>query len=113
MVVNEDDLPSSPIERAAVLENLMIARATGNMSASTRVYECLRRGFMGESATKNLLPAFVCTCRGLDNYMRLYDFRAGADLAVASVQRPHSVICYSANPAPCPGLLSCPSRIAQ
>lgn len=66
MMIDENDLPSSPLERAAVLENLMTARATGDMSASTRVYEYLRREFMDDSSTKDLLPPFVGTCRTLN-----------------------------------------------
>jgi hypothetical protein len=34
MPVDEDALPSSPAERAATLENLMTARATGDLKAS-------------------------------------------------------------------------------
>jgi hypothetical protein len=66
MLMDEDDLPSSVLERAAALENLMTARATGDMSASSRVYESLRLEFMRDPATKPLLPDFVRTCRTLD-----------------------------------------------
>lgn len=62
----EDDLPSSLPERVAVLENLMTARATGDMKANTYVYEYLRREFMSDPSTKELLPSFVRTCRTLD-----------------------------------------------
>lgn len=61
----EDDLPDSLPERAAILERLMTASATGDMNADTRVYEYLRREFMSVQATEELLPPFVRTCRTL------------------------------------------------
>jgi Abortive infection C-terminus len=65
-MVNESELPSSPIERAALLESLMTERATGNRDASSPHYEYLRREFMTDPATKELLPPFVRTSRTLD-----------------------------------------------
>jgi len=62
----EDDLPASLPERVAVLENLMTARATGDMNASTYVYEYLRRELMSVPTIKELLPPFVRSCRTLD-----------------------------------------------
>ena len=67
-MVNEDELPSSPIERATMMEGLLTERATGGISASTRVYEHLRREFMADPAAKELLPDFVRTSRTLDAF---------------------------------------------
>jgi uncharacterized protein YfkK (UPF0435 family) len=66
MTFADDDLPSAPLERAAALENLMVARATGDMSANNHTYEQLRRDFMADPITKDLLPPFVRTCRSLN-----------------------------------------------
>ena len=60
-----------------MLENLMTARATGDMTASNSVYEHLRREFMQESATKPLLPNFVRTCRTLDVFWPFIIEQAG------------------------------------
>lgn len=76
-MVDEDELPNSPLERAAMLENLMTARATGDMTASNPVYEHLRREFMQDSATKSLLPNFVRTCRTLDVFWPFIKEQAG------------------------------------
>lgn len=60
------DLPDSLVERAAMLENTMTARATGDVTASNAVYMSLRRDFMEDPMTKGLLPEFVRSCRTLD-----------------------------------------------
>jgi hypothetical protein len=65
-VVDPNDIPDSPLERARMLENLLIARATGDMTARTNIYEHLRSAFMGEAAHRQLLPDFVRTCRSLN-----------------------------------------------
>jgi hypothetical protein len=64
--MDAEDLPDSILERATMLENLLVARATGDMTASSVVYEHLRREFMGDGVLKHLLPDFVRTCRSLD-----------------------------------------------
>jgi Abortive infection C-terminus len=66
-MVDESELPSSPAERATLMENLMTERATGGLGASTHVYEYLRREFMADPMTKALLPDFVRTSRTLKN----------------------------------------------
>lgn len=76
-MVDEDELPDSPLERATMLEHLMTARATGDMSASKSVYEHLRREFMQDAATKPLLPEFVRTCRTLDVFWPVIQKLAG------------------------------------
>lgn len=65
-MVYEDELPDALLERAAMLETLMTARATGDLTASNAMYEHLRRDFMQDLLTKPLLPDFVRTCRSLD-----------------------------------------------
>ena len=49
-----------------MLENLLVARATGDMTASTHDYEQLRRDFIADPEIKALLSPFVRTCRTLD-----------------------------------------------
>jgi hypothetical protein len=65
-MVDGNELPDLPLERATMLENLVTARATGDMSASRQAYEYLRRDFMQDASTKALLPEFVRTSRTLD-----------------------------------------------
>jgi hypothetical protein len=73
-----DDLPDSPLERAQMMENVMVARATGDVSASTIVYQFLRREFMDDPAIKPLLPDFVRTCRTLDVFWPIIKNQAGS-----------------------------------
>jgi len=76
-MVDEDGLSNSPLERALMLENLMTARATGDIIASNTVYEHLRREFMQDLATKPLLPDFVRTCRTLNAFWPFIKEQAG------------------------------------
>lgn len=71
------DLPTDPLERASMLENLLVARATGDMTASSHDYEQLRRDFIADPDTKDLLPPFVRTCRSLDVFWPFIKERAG------------------------------------
>lgn len=77
-MVDESELPSSPAERAALMEGLMTERATGGLGASSEVYEHLRREFMADSITKELLPDFVRTSRTLDAFWPWIKNRAGS-----------------------------------
>lgn len=77
-MIDEIELPDTPLERIAVLENLLTARATGDMSPSKGVYEHIRREFMADITTKNLLPEFVRTCRSLDVFWPYIKERAGS-----------------------------------
>ncbi|CAJ0892554.1 hypothetical protein AMST5_04230 [freshwater sediment metagenome] len=77
-MVDESELPSSPAERAALMEGLMTERATGGLGASSEVYEHLRREFMADSITKELLPDFVRTSRTLDTFWSWIKNRAGS-----------------------------------
>lgn len=49
-----------------MLENLLVARATGDLNASKATYEYLRREFMADQTLNPLLPSFVRTCRTLE-----------------------------------------------
>lgn len=75
--MSADFLPDSAIERATMLENLLIARATGDMTASTYDYEQLRRDFLADPEIKDLLPPFVRTCRSLDVFWPFIKEKAG------------------------------------
>lgn len=60
-----------------MMENLLVARATGDMSASTQDYEQLRRDFLSDPDLKPLLPPFVRTCRTLDVFWPFVKEQAG------------------------------------
>jgi hypothetical protein len=61
------DFPFDPHERATILQNELIARATGE-SYNNEIYSDLRRFFMDDSIMRDLLPSFVRTCRDLDHF---------------------------------------------
>jgi hypothetical protein len=71
------ELPTDPLERVAMIENLMVARATGDMTANSHDYEQLRRALMDNEETKALLPSFVRTCRTLDVFWPFIKEKAG------------------------------------
>ncbi|MFO1117718.1 MAG: abortive infection family protein [Beijerinckiaceae bacterium] len=60
-----------------MMENLLIARATGDTGASTTAFELLRRDFIDDPSTKALLPDFVRTCRTLDVFWPFIKNQAG------------------------------------
>ncbi|WP_430242653.1 abortive infection family protein [Neorhizobium sp. DAR64861/K0K2] len=66
-MVDEEELPRSPLERALMMEQLLTASATGS-AADTSIYEYLRQEFMQSDELKNLLPSFVRTSRTLDTF---------------------------------------------
>ena len=74
---DEAELPSTAIEQVAMLESLLTERATGNMSASTHIYEHLRREFMADPAMRDLLPRFVRTSRTLNAFWPYIKNEAG------------------------------------
>jgi hypothetical protein len=76
-VTDPSDIPDAPLERAKMLENLHVARATGDMSANSSIYEHLRREFMADAALKPLLPEFVRTCRTLNVFWPFIKEKAG------------------------------------
>lgn len=59
-----NDIPDSRFERAAMMEGILLAHATGG-SADGHLYEHLRREFVADPVLKALLPQFVRTCRDL------------------------------------------------
>jgi hypothetical protein len=65
--VSDHDLPADRFERALFLMNLLIDRATGN-AADDGAYKLLRREFMDEPMTSDLLPRYVRTCRDLSAF---------------------------------------------
>ena len=78
-MVDESELPSPPAERATMMENLMTERATGGVGANSRVYGYLRREFMVDPLTKELLPNFVRTSRTLDAFWPWIKNEAGSN----------------------------------
>lgn len=62
------DIPTATVERVAMIESLMTARATGEVTADNRAYEFLRRELMGDASIKELLPRFVRTHRTLNSF---------------------------------------------
>jgi hypothetical protein len=74
----EDEIPTPLVERAKMLENLLVARATGDMTASNPIYELLRRKFMADEILRPLLPDFVRTCRTLNVFWPFIKDRAGS-----------------------------------
>jgi hypothetical protein len=75
-MIGSDDIPSSPLERAVMLEGILIARATGGVG-DDRVYAELRRDFMNDPRTRELLPPFVRTYRNLDAFWPYIKAEAG------------------------------------
>lgn len=75
-MIDESELPDETIERASMLEGLLIARATGN-SAEDGVYTLLRREFMADPVLKGLLPSFVRTYRNLGAFWEFIKYEAG------------------------------------
>lgn len=65
--VSDLDLPADRFERALFLMNLLIDRATGN-TADDGTYKLLRREFMDDPMTSDLLPRYVRTCRDLSAF---------------------------------------------
>ena len=63
----DDEFPDTPYERALMLENMLVAKATGGQ-ARDPLYTQLRLEFMNEPALKALLPQFVRTCRDLSHF---------------------------------------------
>jgi hypothetical protein len=64
---DESELPESPLERAQMMEGILISCATGG-SRDAPIYEFLRREFMADFELKELLPDFVRTYRNLDAF---------------------------------------------
>ena len=61
-MTSDIDIPDSPLERALLLQNTLVSRATGG-SFDEAIYSQLRSEFMGNTSTRALLPRYVRTCR--------------------------------------------------
>ena len=75
-MTDEREVPELQVERAYMLENMLMARATGG-SADAQVYALLRREFMADPQLRYLLPRFVRTCRNLDAFWAYIKREAG------------------------------------
>ena len=63
----EDDLPSSAVERAEMMANLLVERATTSQDDHP-AYGVLRRRFIEDPDLRPLLPSFVRTHRNLSSF---------------------------------------------
>jgi hypothetical protein len=72
--MNLSDLPQSPLERAHMLQNVLLARATGGDADAG--YQLLRRQFVDGPITKQLLPQFVRTSRDLSQFWAYIKYAA-------------------------------------
>jgi hypothetical protein len=70
------DLPTHPAERAVALQELLVSHATGG-NESNAVYVLLRREFMEQTGTRDLLPAFVRSCRTLSAFWGWIKLQSG------------------------------------
>ena len=75
-MIYEDELPSSLLEKATMMEQILTASATGK-DADTRIYEHLRQEFMLVDELKDLLPSFVRTSRTLETFWPFIKRTAG------------------------------------
>ena len=66
-MVDEAEIPKSTIERVAIIQDILIDTATGG-STRNDVYEFLRREFVQNNETKQLLPEFIRTHRNLASF---------------------------------------------
>lgn len=66
-MIDENELPTSLIEQATMMESIMTAAATDG-SPDNRIYEHLRREFMFNDELKDLLPPFVRAHRNLSSF---------------------------------------------
>jgi hypothetical protein len=76
-MIDENEIPASSAERATLMQNLLTARATGDLRADREMYEALRREFMANEVLKPVLPDFVRTCRSLDVFWPYIKGKAG------------------------------------
>ena len=72
-----NDLPTNRNEQVEMIENLLVARATGDMRASSNDYTRLRQQLMADPDILQLLPPFVRTCRTLDVFWPYIKDKAG------------------------------------
>jgi hypothetical protein len=75
-MINPGEIPSSTIEKVAMMEGVLIACASGG-SSDDHVYQYLRREFMAEPMIRDLLPHFVRSYRNLDAFWPFIKGEAG------------------------------------
>lgn len=75
-MVDESELPTSLLERATMMEGILIDSATGG-SGDGQLYEYLRRDFMLHEELKDLLPAFVRSYRNLGAFWGWIKYEVG------------------------------------
>ena len=75
-MIDESDLPDALIQRASMMEDILVDCATGG-SGETTVYEHLRREFIADEVMKPLLPPFVRTHRNLSSFWGWIKHQAG------------------------------------
>lgn len=63
----EPEIPDDLVERARMLEQIMVTSCTGGTRDETN-YKALRSSFIGDESLKTLLPAFVRTSRTLQSF---------------------------------------------
>lgn len=61
------DVPDNALERADMMESILISRATGG-DGDNQIYVFLRRYFMADPNIRDLVPRFVRTYRNLDAF---------------------------------------------
>ena len=71
------DIPDNLIEQAEMMENILIACATGDCNED-QTYVCLRRQFMGDSLIKPLLPSFVRSNKNLSMFWGFIKLKYGS-----------------------------------
>jgi hypothetical protein len=71
-----DDIPDGLLERANMLEGILIDAATGG-SSDNATYEVLRREFMADDQTRTLLPPFVRSHRNLSAFWGWIKYEKG------------------------------------
>lgn len=75
-MIDTTDIPSKTVERVSMMEGILIAAATGG-SLDDPIYGHLRREFMADPATRDLLPQFVRTYRNLRAFWPYIQNEAG------------------------------------
>ena len=65
--MDQPDIPDSLLEKAQLLENLLVDVATGG-GGDQLLYQQLRRDFMEDELLKDLLPDFVRTHRAFGSF---------------------------------------------
>lgn len=71
----DSNIPTDEVERAQLLQNLLIAQATGGTTDNGDYVE-LRRHFLNDPLTKSLVPQCVRVCRDLASFWGWIKFEA-------------------------------------